>query len=85
MAEFQLTRDAPIIRNSQWQLLYMYGAQESLGITPIDSDDEQLVATFEISFSRTLQFVRDSFTLMPEETIATSSLMFRFKNYLKII
>lgn len=85
MAEFQLTRDAPIIRNSQWQLLYMYGTQESLGITPIDSDDEQLVATFEISFSRTLQFVRDSFTLMPEETIATSSLMFRFKNYLKII
>lgn len=75
MAEFQLTRDASIIRNSQWQLLYMYGAQESLGITPIDSDDEQLVATFEISFSRTLQsFVRDSFTLMPEETIATSSL-----------
>ena len=72
MAEFHLTTDAPIIKNSQWQLLYMYGAQESLGITPIDSDDEQLVATFEISFSRTLQsFVRDSFNLMPEETILT--------------
>lgn len=38
-----------IITDSQWQLLYICGTKKSLGITPVDSDDKQLVSTPKIT------------------------------------
>lgn len=39
----------------------MYGTKKSLGITPIDSDDKQLIATLKISFSTTFQLFTQRF------------------------